>query len=112
MTFSLKPLAAAALVAVAGSAAVADSGYILQGEAQKLKTSVTLDLVNTDTDATVEVYDFHGGERGALLGTAPVKAGATTDVFVRFTRPASKSAVAVLNQGGQEVATTDLRAVR
>nr|WP_321511493.1 hypothetical protein [uncultured Celeribacter sp.] len=112
MTYSLKTLTAAAIVAVAGSAAFAGPNYIMPGEAQNLNSSVTLDLVRADANATVDVYDFHGGERGALLGSAPVKAGANTDVYVPLSRPASKDAVAVLMQAGSEVATVDLNEAR
>ncbi|ATG48976.1 hypothetical protein CEW89_16200 [Celeribacter ethanolicus] len=85
MTFSLKTLSAAAIVAVAGSAAFAGPNYIIPGDQSDLKTVASVDLVRADENATLQVYNFHGGERGALLGAADVNAGANTNVKVRLT---------------------------
>lgn len=112
MTFSAKTLVAAAFVAVAGSAAVAGPNQIIVHSAQNLGTSATLDLVRADSDATVYIYDFHGGERGALLGSAPVNAGANADVHVSFKRAATGDAVAVLSNGASDLAVSDVNNIQ
>lgn len=109
---NLKTLAAAAVVAVAGSAAFAGPNYIVPGQAQSLNTSATLDLVRADTDATVYIYDFHGGERGALLGSADVKAGANTDVTIKFKAAAIDDTIAVLSDGVNELAISDVNNIQ
>jgi hypothetical protein len=86
MTFSLKTLSAAAVIAVAGSAAFAGPNYIIPGSQSGLQSVATVDLVRADENATLQVYDFHTGERGALLGSTKVHAGANTDVKVRLSQ--------------------------
>lgn len=88
MTYSFKTLAAAAVVAVAGSAAVAGPNLIFPGSSNEVKSVATVDLVRADENATLEVYDFHGGERGALLGSTDVNAGANTNVKVQLSQNA------------------------
>lgn len=113
MTNSFKTLVAAAVVAVAGSAAFAGPNYIIPGQAQALNSTVTLDLVRADTDSTVYIYDFHKGERGALLGSETVRAGANTDVKVRLSQPALDGALVVLsNDGVNALAVRDVNHIR
>ena len=111
MTSSIKTLVAAALVATAGSAAFAGPSYIISGNAQSLNSAASLDLVRADSDATVYIYDFHGGQRGELLGSAPVKAGANSDVFINLKRPANGDAIAVLSNGS-ELAVSDVNNIQ
>lgn len=113
MTNSFKTLAAAAVVAVAGSAAFAGPNYIIPGQAQSLTSTVNLDLVRADTNSTVYIYDFHNGERGALLGSEAVHAGANTNVKVQLSRPAISDAIAVLsNDGVNTLAVRDVNNVQ
>ncbi|MCA0044500.1 hypothetical protein [Celeribacter litoreus] len=105
---TLKTLAAAAVVAVAGSAAFAGPNYIVQSNPQNLTSVATLDLVRAETDATVSIYDFHGGERGELLGTTDVTAGANTNVKVRLKPSNSEDIIAVLSNGAGELAVSDV----
>ncbi|SFJ36775.1 hypothetical protein [Celeribacter neptunius] len=105
MTFSVKTLAAAALVAVAGSAAVAGPNYIIAGNQSDLKSVATVDLVRADQNATLQVYDFHTGERGALLGSATVRAGANSDVKVQLSkRPTSDVEFVLVSSNGADLA--------
>jgi len=55
----------------------------------------------------VEIYDYHNGVRGALLGTEEVRAGANTNVRIDLGLGANKDILAVLNVGGQEVLSKD-----
>nr|WP_319247856.1 hypothetical protein [uncultured Celeribacter sp.] len=112
MTMNFKALAAAALVAVAGSAAVAGPNYIMPGAAQSLGADAKLDLVRTDAPSTVSIYNFHNGERGELLGSTVVNAGANTDVYVPLNRPGGQDALAVISQGGSDVASVKLNQPR
>ncbi|WP_460275579.1 hypothetical protein [Celeribacter sp. ULVN23_4] len=105
MTFSLKTLSAAALVAVAGSAAFAGPNYIMPGSQNDLKNVASVDLVRADENSTLQVYDFHGGERGALLGSTDVNAGANTDVKVRLSsHPASSVEFVLVGSNGAPLA--------
>lgn len=96
MTFSLKTLSAAAIVAVAGSAAFAGPNYIVPGSQSELKTVANVDLVRAEANSTLQVYDFNNGERGALLGSADVNAGANTDVKVKLSQKAGSDVEFVL----------------
>jgi len=96
MTYSFKTLAAAAVVAVAGSAAFAGPNYIFPGASNEVKSVATVDLVRADENATLQVYDFHAGERGDLLGSTNVNAGANSNVKVRLSRSATSDVQYVL----------------
>ncbi|MEL6683263.1 MAG: hypothetical protein AAFQ09_11610, partial [Pseudomonadota bacterium] len=53
----------------------------------------------------VEIYDFHNGVQGELLGSTTVHAGANTDVKVKVGFDRSKDVLAVINIDGQAAAT-------
>lgn len=111
MTFTstAKTLISAALIAGAASAATAGgANAIFQGDAQNIDTLLNLDLVRSSANGTVEIYDFHKGERGALLGSTDVHAGANTDVKVRISPTAANEVLAVLSVNGAEVAFEDI----
>ncbi|MDO6456035.1 hypothetical protein Q4494_03010 [Celeribacter halophilus] len=91
MTFSLKTLTAAAIVAVAGTAAVAGPNYIIPGNQSATKTVANVELVRAEAPATLEVYSVHGGERVALLGSTDVNAGANSDVKVSLDAGAAEA---------------------
>ena len=58
-------------------------------------------------DGVVEVYTFHKGEIGTLLGSEAVMAGANLNVDVDILRPAV-DAIAVLKVDGQIVDTQEI----
>ena len=98
-------LAAAALVGTA-SVAMADSSFSYQ---DTLADSPILDLgvVTSDGAGVVEVYDFRGGEIGALLGSERVAAGANADVRVNVNMAPTAGVIAVLKVDGQTLAQRD-----
>lgn len=113
MNTSIKTIVAAAAVAVAGSAAFAGPSYIFSGPAQNLTSYADLELVRADTDATVYIYDFHNGERGALLGSEQVNAGANTNVKVQLNQAATSDVIAVLSADGvTDLAVSDVNNVQ
>lgn len=104
---SIKSIAlAAATVAATASFASADS-YFQFGERLDSASTLDLGLVRADSAGVVEIYDFHKGELGALLGTEMVNAGANTDVRVNVGTPPSQDVIAVLKIDGQTVAERD-----
>ncbi|WP_434287440.1 hypothetical protein [Celeribacter sp. SCSIO 80788] len=96
---SMKTIAAATLLAVAGSAAFADSNYIKVGEAQNTNSGVTLELVRAEANGMIYAYDIKTGTDGKVLGSAPVKAGTNTHVRVNFDTPAMSDVLTVLYVG-------------
>jgi len=69
MTNSIKTLVAAAVVAVAGSAAFAGPNYIIPGQAQSLTSTVNLDLVRADANVPYQAV----ARGGVLLQQANAK---------------------------------------
>ena len=113
MTNSFKTLAAAAIVAVAGSAAFAGPNYIIPGNQASSKTTANVELVRADAPATLEVYSVHGGERVALLGSTDVKAGANTDVKVSLsTAPRSNIEFVLVGSNGADLANTNVNNIQ
>ncbi|WP_342076628.1 hypothetical protein [Yoonia sp. SS1-5] len=94
---------AAAAVAVTATAGAADS-YFQKGRTLDAGTVLELGLVTADNNGVVEIYDFHTGEQGALLGAEMVNAGANTDVRVNTVLPAKRDVIAVLKVDGQVAA--------
>lgn len=94
-------LALAALVGTA-SVAAADS-YIATGNEQDARSFMTLDNVTADGAGTVEIFDFHTGEIGDLLGSSDVALGANHNVRINLGKTPRRDVVAVLTVNGQVV---------
>ena len=98
---------AAAAIAVLGTASAADTSYF-QYQSQLDDSSVLeLGTVTAEGMGIVEIYDFRGGEQGALLGTEEVSFGANADVRVNVNNTQTTDVLAVLKVNGETVATRD-----
>lgn len=95
MTFS--PLICASLMAlVIPASAVGEQSYIHAPKSQSSGSVITLDLVRSVEPAQVELYTRRSGLTGALLGTAPVHAGANNDVRIAMSRDPLGSVLAII----------------
>jgi hypothetical protein len=101
---SIKTIILAAAVAATGSFASADS-YFENGRTLDKDDVLELGLVRADAAGVVEIYSFHGGVQGELLGTKTINAGANTDVRVNVGLPRTNDVLAVINIDGQQVVT-------
>ena len=81
-----------------GSAAAADGWFGLQSTVDD-NSSITLDLVRTDADGFVAIYDYSTGEFGEMLGMAEVNAGANADVNVPLDVNVAQTLAAVIFEG-------------
>ena len=97
---SVKTIILAAAIATTGSFAAADS-YFENGRTLDRDDTLELGLVRAESAGIVEIYDFHNGVQGKLLGTETVRAGANTDVRVNVGFERSKDVLAVINIDGQ-----------
>ena len=97
---------AAATVAATASVASANNAFPI-GETFEQTDVLELSTVRAEGAGTVEIYDFHNGVRGALLGSEEVRAGVNTNVKIDLGLGANKDIVAVLNVAGQEVLQKD-----
>ncbi|SFB18077.1 hypothetical protein SAMN05421688_3462 [Poseidonocella pacifica] len=106
-----KFLTAAAFALTAGTATIASaaSNYVTTvDEPQFESTYVNLDVVRADSDAIVTIYDYRLGEQGAVLGTAPVQAGANGNVKVNLNDKIKGDVLAVISSGNDVLATERL----
>lgn len=93
----LASIALAAALAM-GSAATAQSYF--QGMMQIDQDSTfTLDGITAEADGTVVFFDYHGGARGAEIGSVDVRAGANVNIRVGLTREPRGDVLAVLFEG-------------
>ena len=100
-------LIAAAAVAATVSAASADSFISNLVMEQDRDSQIELGTVTAAGDGVVEVYSYHAGVQGALLGSEAVTAGANLDVDIDVARPTT-DAIAVLKVNGQIVDTQEI----
>jgi hypothetical protein len=98
---------AAAAIATLGTASFADASYFEFQERLDADSVLELGTVTSQGNGVVEIYSFHGGELGALLGSEAVTAGANSDVRVNVQRGPDHDVIAVLKVDGQTVATRD-----
>jgi len=98
-----------ALAAIAASASMASANSYISNfvEEQVRGSQVELGTVRAAGDGVVEIYSFHKGEVGVLLGSEAVTAGSNLDVDVDIRRPAT-DAIAILKVNGQIVDTQEL----
>lgn len=99
-------LLAAATVAATATVASADINAFGFGDTFS-GSSVDLGTVRAADAGVVEVYSFHGGEIGPLLGSTPVNAGANQDVRVSIPGSSIFDVIAILKVDGQEVAVQE-----
>jgi len=97
-------LAAAASVALASTA----SANFSFNEMDISGSTAELGQVSAANAGTVEVFDYHGGAKGALLGATDVKAGANSDVRVKLGVRPINDVIAVLTVDGQIVDTREI----
>lgn len=95
---------AAAAAAITATAGAADT-YFEQGRTLEAGDRLELGLVTADAAGVLEIYDYHTGQQGKLLGRERLNAGANTDVQVNTGLPASRDVIAVYKVDGQVVAT-------
>jgi hypothetical protein len=95
---------AAAAVAATASFATADT-YFESGRTLQSDDNLELGLVRAEGAGIVEIYDYHTGVQGALLGSEAVSAGANTDVRVDVGLPRHRDVLAVITIDGQPVVT-------
>ena len=97
-----KSITLAAIVASAATVASADTSYIFDlNTNREAASTVDLDTIRATSDGVVEIYNFHAGEQGALLGTENVFAGANSDVRVQIGAASNDDLLAVLKVNGQ-----------
>ncbi len=99
---------ALALIASLGLATVAGAAdyntFGLQN-AQDSSSRIEVGLVRATTDGTVQIYSYHTGETGVLLGETAVHAGANMDVSVNVgTRPLTNVIAVFYDASGTAVA--------
>jgi len=106
MTF-VKTLALAAAT-VASTASIASAYNALPfGDSYEATDTLNLEVVRAEGAGVVEIYDFTGGQRGDLLGSEAVFAGANTDVKVDLGIAGNSDILAVLVVDGEEVLIKD-----
>ena len=99
---------AAAAIAASASFASADVSYISNFVAEQDRSSqVELGTVRAAGNGVVEIYSFHKGKVGALLGSEEVVAGVNTNVDVDIARPGT-DAIAILKVNGEVVDTQEI----
>lgn len=101
---SIKTIILAAAVVATGSFASAES-YFENGRTLDQDDTLELGLVRADSAGLVEIYDFHRGVQGKLLGSETLRAGANTDVRVGVGFSRTKDVLAVITIDGQQVVT-------
>ena len=101
-TFAIAAIVASASIASADISNI--SNFVME---QDRGGQVELGTVTAAGDGVVEVYSFHKGVVGALIGSKAVKAGANLDVDVNIPHPET-DAVAFLKVNGQVVDTQEI----
>jgi len=105
MTIKTMILAAAATVALASTASANAFSF---NEMEISGATAELGQVTAQGNGVVSLYDFHGGEQGALLGTKEIASGANFDVRVKLRSRPINDVVAVLTVDGQIVDTQEI----
>jgi len=100
---------AAMILAAAGTsvAAATNSNFFALHSAATSAKSIDLGTVVASGDGTIEVYTYHAGVQGDLLGTADVHYGTNQNVSVSLDMAPTTDVIAVLKVGGSVVATSE-----
>ena len=93
----------AATIAATATGASANNAFTFKGDLDSA-SALELGLIRAEGAGVVEVYDFHRGELGQLLGTETVNAGANTNVRVPVGISPFNDVIALLKVDGEIVA--------
>lgn len=104
---SIKLIALAAVTAAITATSAAAESYISFGETLDNSSVLELGTVKAEANGVVEIYNYAGGEVGALLGAEPVSAGANSNVRVQIGSHYLNDVIAVLKIDGQIVDSQD-----
>ena len=103
---SIKSFALIAVAAIAtASVASADSTYFQNGRTLDAGPVLDLGTVRADAGGVVEIYDFHGGSVGALLGTEQLQAGINTNVIINTGASVNRDVLALVTVDGEVAAS-------
>ncbi len=92
----------AATIAVTATGASA-SNYFENGRTLDAGDTIELGTVRADAGGVVEIYDYHTGQAGALLGSEQLNAGVNTNVRIDTGLPTNRDVIAVLKVDGETV---------
>lgn len=105
---NLKTLALAAVTIAATVSSASAYNAFPFGDTFEPTGQLALDFVRADAAGKVEIYDYHAGVRGELLGSEIVRGGLNTDVKIDLGIGANSNILIVLNVDGADVLTKDL----
>lgn len=103
-----KTIALAFVAALSAGAASADSYLPFTAAHQDRDSVIELDTVRADSNGVVEIYSYHAGEIGDLLGTEAVSDGANANVRVGLGHTPVTDVIALLKVDGQVVDTQEI----
>ncbi len=95
-----------ALVVSAGAVgyAVADTSYFELADKLEAGDQIDLGMVRADDGGRLEIYSFHCGTKGELLGVEDLLPGVNNDVRVNVGIGVPGEILAVINKDGEELA--------
>jgi hypothetical protein len=102
--FKQKTVLAFAVLIGASGVALADTSYFQQGEKLQAGDQIDVGMVRSEQGGTLEIYSFHCGSKGELLGTEDLLPGVNSDVRVDVGIGVPGEILAVINKDGQEMA--------
>jgi hypothetical protein len=94
-----KTLVAAATISAALATGLWAEAHFAFGDYLESSSVLDLGLITTDEAAVVEIYDFAGGEKGELLGSTDLRAGANPNVRVNVGIPPRQDVLAIVMVG-------------
>ena len=106
---SIKAFAIAAVTLASTASVASANSYFELPRAQTPTSAIDLGIVRAAGNGIVEIYDYHTGTQGALLGTQNVSEGANADVRVNTGAPVRRDVIALLKIDGEVVATETYR---
>ena len=102
---SIKTLFIAAAAATVTATAGAADTYFEQGRTIDGGDILEFGLITAEGAGVVEIYDYHTGQQGKLVGSENLFSGANPDVRVNTGLPQNRDVLAVVKVDGEVVAT-------
>ncbi|NBD29665.1 MAG: hypothetical protein GVY31_06460 [Alphaproteobacteria bacterium] len=99
--------ASAAAVMTTAGVATADTYFGLTGVMDE-DSSLMIETVTADSAGVLEVYDYHTGELGDLLGSEELNAGANSDVLIDLGAQPRGDVMALVKIDGEIAAMAEI----
>jgi hypothetical protein len=103
---NIKSLVLATVISTFGAVSASADAHVSFSNYLESSSVLELGLITMDEPAILEIYDYIGGQQGAMLGSVELNQGANSDVKVNVGVAPRQDVLAVIKTDGKVISVT------